>query len=348
MKYGIESLDSSSDNEEVSLRDALNSAFDDIGSGSGEAPAEPAPKAEKPRDEQGKFAKNDYSSKDSGKPATEQPAANSPQEPQNPQAQAPTSLKPEFRAKFAELPPDWRQEIMRREQESHKALTTNDEVRNFGKTLQRELSPYVAQIQAEGGNLIDAVKNTMQTAYNLRFSPPAHKVEMMVGLMNQFGIDPNHVFARLNNGAPRVDPYTQQLEQRLAQIEQGYNAQQYAYQQQQDAQLHGTIESFSSSGKAPYFNDVRNEMIALLEHGRADTLEKAYDMAVWARPDLRALMLQEQDKQRLQEQSAKAQRSRAAASSVTGTPAGASPRAGNSGSLRDSLSEAFDEAYSRN
>jgi len=314
-----------SGSEEVSLRDALEGAFDDHAEEAvNETTETPASKPEK--------GKNDYSDK----PEKTEPAT-----------VAPSSLKPEFKAKFAELPPEWQQEIARREQETHRAMTTNDELRNFGKTLQREISPYVAAIQSEGGDVVTAIKNTMQTAYNLRFSPPAHKVEMMVGMMNQFGIDPSHVFQRLNNGRPRVDPYTQQLEQRLAQIEQASTAQQQYYEQQQEAQAYGTIESFSSSGNAPFFDDVRPEMIALLENGRADTIEKAYEMAVWARPDIRPLMLQQQEKQKMAELSGKAKRSRSAASSITGSPSGASARAGSTGSLRDSLADAFDDITSR-
>jgi hypothetical protein len=328
----IESEENSTDENEVSLRDAIEGAFEEHGDEPVNETNETPVKTEKPTAKEVKSSKADYTEK------TEEQAKS---------INAPAALKPEFKAKFAELPADWQQEIQRREQETHKALTTNDELRNFGKTLHRELSPYVASIQAEGGDVIQAVKNTMQTAYNLRFSPPAHKVEMMVGLMNQFGIDPNHVFQRLSNGQQRIDPYTQQLEQRLQQIEQASNQQRTLYQQQQDAQLHGTIESFSSSGNAPYFDDVRPEMIALLESGRADTLEKAYEMAVWARPDIRPLMLQQQEKQKQAELSAKAQRSRAASSSITGTPAGASFRNGSGDSLRDSLSGAFDEISNR-
>ena len=324
----IESEENSTDENEVSLRDALEGAFDEHGEGDNPA----SETVEKPAAKEAKSGKADYTEK------VPEPAE---------RINAPAALKPEFKAKFAELPADWQQEIMRREQETHKAMTTNDELRNFGKNLQREISPYAASIRAEGGDVVTAIKNTMQTAYNLRFSPPAHKVEMMVGLMNQFGIDPNHVFERLSNGQQRIDPYTQQLEQRLQQIEQANDAQQYQHRQQQDAQLHGTIESFSSSGNAPYFDDVRPEMIALLESGRADNLEKAYEMAVWARPDIRPLMLQQQEKQKQAELSAKAQRSRAASSGVTGSPSGVSSRQSTGDSLRDSLSGAFDDIASR-
>jgi hypothetical protein len=328
----IKSEENSTDENEVSLRDAIEGAFEKRGDEPANETNETPAKPEKPATKETKSSKADYTEK------TEEPAR---------LVNASAALRPEFKAKFAELPADWQQEIQRREQETHKALTTNDELRNFGKHLQREISPYVASIKAEGGDVVTAIKNTMQTAYNLRFSPPAHKVEMMVGLMQQFGIDPNHVFQRLSNGQQRIDPYTQQLEQRLQQIEQESSQQRYQYQQQQDAQLHGTIESFSSSGNAPFFDDVRPEMIALLESGRADTLEKAYEMAVWARPDIRPLMLQQQEKQKQAELSAKVQRSRSASSSITGSPSGASSRNGSGDSLRDSLSGAFDEISNR-
>jgi hypothetical protein len=82
-------------------------------------------------------------------------------------------------------------------------------------------------------------------------------------------------------------------------------------------------------------------MAALLQAGRATDLDDAYDKAIWARPDLRATLLQqERDKvNKSAASTAQAQRSQAAAVSVKGSsPVSTSAQPDN---LRDLIASQF-------
>jgi hypothetical protein len=121
---------------------------------------------------------------------------------------------------------------------------------------------------------------------------------------------PNHELEAL-----LADPKVKQLESELAQVK-GYlteqqqaqlRAQQY-HRMQAEQQLHGMASQFRTSindagqPQYPHFDQVRTHMGALMDADPdlrqmpdgPEKMAKAYDMAMWARPDLRA-SLQEQE-----------------------------------------------------
>jgi hypothetical protein len=121
---------------------------------------------------------------------------------------------------------------------------------------------------------------------------------------------PNHELEAL-----LADPKVRQLESELAQVK-GYlteqqqaqlRAQQY-HRMQAEQQLHGMASQFRTSindagqPQYPHFDQVRTHMGALMDADPdlrqmpdgPEKMAKAYDMAMWARPDLRA-SLQEQE-----------------------------------------------------
>lgn len=279
------------------------------------------------RDDQGRFSRPDETpaiekpaeqtalskpSAEVGQPVTEQPASIKP----------PDSWTPAAKSKFAALDPDIQQEVMRREAEVHKGFTKQDEHRTIGKSFSDVVSPYVPMIRAEGGEPIAAVQQLLQTAYNLRAANPAQKQDMFIGLAQQYGVDLNGVFQRLQGGQPQVDPQVYQLQQQLAELQRDRTQQSSAFEAQEQAQIHQTIDGFASDPKNVYFTNVKPEMAALLRDGRAQDLQEAYDMACWARPDIRPLMLQQNEQQKQAESRSKAQRARAAGSSISGSPTG--------------------------
>lgn len=348
--------DTSSDD----LREALQSAFNEVN--------------ERARDEQGRFAPKDAKTEESVKapvdqasvdaqqtqaPADQQASPKVEQTTQDGQQQAqqtqpaavkpPDSWSPAAKAKFSTLDPDIQAEIARREAEVHKGFTRQDEHRNLGKTFEQAVQPYMAMIRSEGSDPVRATAALLQSAYTLRSGSPDQKEQLVLGLMSQFQIDPNRVFQRLAGGQSQQqqsDPQVVQLRQTVEQLQQRLMQGDQQVQQQEQAQINTTIESFASDPKNLYFANVKPEMAALLRDGRAKDLQEAYDMACWARPDIRSLLLQQQDQQRqATERGAAADRAakaRRAGSVLTGSPSGqpASPQAA-SGSLEDDIRAAI-------
>ena len=235
---------------------------------------------------------------------------------------APDAWSPAAKAKFAALDPEVQAEIARREAEVHKGFTKQDEHRNLGKSFADAVNPYLPIIKAEGGNPITAVQDLLQTAYTLRTGTPQAKEALLLGVAKQYGIDLNSVFTRLYSGQPaaQVDPTVQALQQQVQQLQQVIQGGQQQQESQEQAQLHQTIEGFASDPKNVYFSNVKAEMAALLRNGTATDLQGAYDMACWARPDIRVLLLQQQDQQKQAATRQRTQQARFAGSSISGSP----------------------------
>ncbi len=154
-------------------------------------------------------------------------------------------------------------------------------------------------------------------------------------------------------------------------IAQEQQRQQYMAQQQQheaQSRVMTDIEQFSqatdSAGNLlhPHFKDVEADMARLVLAYRAGgtrepPLSELYEQAVWANPSTRTHFLQAQsaaaeaqraqaEEKRRAEVRAKAEQSRRAGGSVTGSPGGPpqgqAPRRGN-GSVRDDIAAAFED-----
>ena len=110
------------------------------------------------------------------------------------------------------------------------------------------------------------------------------------------------------------------------------------------------VERFFSDPNHPYAHNLRQQMATLLRAGHAETLEQAYEMAAYANPETRALLISQQQqgsaRQAAERARAAASNARAAARSVTGSPlAGASTTPSDSGlSLEDQLRAAWESA----
>ena len=86
-------------------------------------------------------------------------------------------------------------------------------------------------------------------------------------------------------------------------------------EQEQAQQLQHQIEEFSKG--AEFFNDVREQMAALLDAGTAKDLKDAYEQAIWINPEVREVMLQRQEAAK-QKSAASQRRAKATAASVDG------------------------------
>ena len=346
-------LDTSSDD----LRSALTSAFAEVSG--------------RERDEQGRFStkpETPAAKTDSVEGATEvvqatdtvaKAAETTPvvtesaqtQQTQQTAIKPPDSWKPAAKAQWAALPADIQAEIAQREAEVHKGFTKQDEHRNLGKTFEQVVNPYLPMIKAENSDPVKATAALLQSAYTLRAGTPDQKEQLLIGLMGQYQIDPNRVFQRLQGGQSQqqVDPQVAALSQQVQTLQQRLAQGDYQSEQAQVAQINTTIESFASDPKNTYFANVKPDMAALLREGRAKDMQEAYDMACWARPDIRQLLLQQQEQQRQAEAQARTQKARKAGSTITGSPSGsvAAASATSSGNLADDLRAVYRDVMSR-
>jgi len=288
--------------------------------------------SERPRDEKGKFAPKEQPETP---PVTAAPSF----------TPAPNSWSAQAKAKWAAIDPEIRAEIAKREGDMERGVRKIDEERSFAKEMQKIVAPYEATIRAAGTTVPAAVQSVLNTAYILQTADPVTKARAIAQVIQNYGIDLSLI------GQPQeVNPQVSALQQRIAQLE-GMTQQQTSLQRQAEEQkVMEAIQAFGADPKNKYFQAVQADMGKLIGSGYAGTLQEAYEAAIWARPDIRAQQLSDQQAEAKAKQDAalKVQRARTKGLSVRGGPGGSpAPAINPNSSVREDLEAAFAEARGR-
>ncbi|MBT9158920.1 MAG: hypothetical protein DDT26_00169 [Dehalococcoidia bacterium] len=228
-------------------------------------------------------------------------------------------------------------EAERREADFHKGVSEFKSHSERAKAYDAAIAPYQQHLQKLGVDAPTAINALMKADVTLRTADPITKAQYFAQLAKEYGID----LAQVQNPQP-VDPQTQFLMQQLHELRQSQQMWQNQVQQQEQMRVQQELQSFQTAER-PHFDAVRNDMADLLETGKAKSLQEAYDMAVWMRPDVRQSLIDQQlaDAQRKALEQAQAQRAKTAAVGVKGSsPIGAGSQPVN-GSLRDILAAQF-------
>jgi hypothetical protein len=267
---------------------------------------------------------------------------------------APQAWSLAAKAKWAELPAEIRSEINRRETDMHKGMTRMDDERQFARAMHQAVQPYEAIMRSEGLNAPSYVGNVLNVAYTLRTADPLTKARTLASLAQTFGVDMNLLGPSQQQTS---DPVVAALQQEVAQMRSASQQQQEQARQeaadraqQEQQKIEQAISAFASDPKHPHFPSVMTHMGALMQGGQAKDMEEAYQMATWARPDIRA-QIQAAEVANQQAEAAKRQRAQVArtkGASVRGGPGGSPQATPNpNASVREDLEAAIAEARGR-
>ena len=331
--------------EETTLRDDLDAAFDAVETD------DPPAQGSRARDAGGRFASGKAETATTGnisvpaggeqgipanpgqqainqQTAASQGAGQGLQQ-QAPELKAPQSWTPQAREKWAGVDPEIKAEIHRRESEAGRVIQSAAQQRQFVDAFERLMQPYEMFIRAENSNPLAAVDNMMRTAAQLRVGTPAAKVEIVAGIIKNFGIDLQALDSMLAGQAPQFAQQQQQplhdprVDQLLAM--QNHQAQQAAQFEQQSI-THG-LAQFAQGHE--FYGDVANTMADILEvqtrQGIPIDLEKIYARACQLHDGVSTILQQRAAAQNTSSNRAAVLRAKRAASSVKGdgTPTGA-------------------------
>lgn len=273
---------------------------------------------------------------------------------QQPKRKAPQSWKQDMKEHFDTLDPSVQDEILRREADYNKGIQRYAESAKYAETIKPAIDkwqPYLAQLDVPPAQAFDVL---IQAEYNLRHGSPEQKTGAFLKLAHDYGIDLGQVAAIAQGQAqPQVDPNINQAFKRVQQLEEYIRTQQFEKKQQleqsqqkEQTELQSQIEKFSSDPNHPHFEQVREDMAKLLQAGYAETLDDAYEKAIWARGDIRSTLLKDSEAKRIQEKAKVAGKAKAKAVSVKGSPSGAAVPVANA-SIRDDLVAAFEAVGGR-
>ena len=302
-----------------------------------------------------------------------------PAEGTQPEIKAPEGWTREAKAEWAQTPPAVQAAVAKREADMAKGVK---ELKDKYSELDTVLQPRLDVIRRNGHTPAAAVNQLFAWFDALSQNPTV----AFPALANSFRFDLRTVPGLLplpqqqqppvqavqpvvegqpqTEVSPAVQKYIDDLNQKLAGLQQGFSQQlgqlNNSFQQQSQAKTEEILYTWSKD--KPYFEDVRRMMAHLissqavqpLANGNAD-LDTAYDMALYALPDVRQKILAEQAEKAEQArqvkilaekkaQEAQAAKARKASGSLTGGAPGSGveqkPGKSKGKSVRDSIEEA--------
>lgn len=298
--------------EPVDRRSAIAAAFEKSTS---QLPAESEGAAiQRSRDERGRYAQEAVKAAET---APEAPV-------EKPARKYPSSWKREAQPLYERVAADpelsmLADEIDRREADFHKGIEGYKTKAQFAESMEQAIAPFQATLASMGVQPAQAVQALFAADHRLRYGQPHEKAQAFQQLAEAYGVDLGAVGQQA-----QVDPQYQAVLDELNQLK----AQQYQWMQSQQQAQQSTVlsEIDKFSRDKPHFEAVREDMAALLQGGRAESLDQAYEMACWARGDIRPSLIEQQRKDEEAKRKEEAQRAVAAAKSaavqVRGAPTG--------------------------
>lgn len=314
--------------EETSLHDDIAAAFK-------EQDAEPVVKEEgQPRGEDGKFqAKPGEKAEDAAarleptdkpaegapKPAEGAPPAAQPtgeQKPADPlltQDKAPQGWTPAIREKWGTIPEDIRKEIIRREEAVVAGVRQLQERYTPYENFANSLSPYIGEASRAGIDPAGYIGNVMASERILRTADVPTRFQEILRIAEQYGVPLRDIINRsVGEEVIKSQPAPQgggalppAVQQELAQMRQ-------RVENFENTNVQNQIAAFAV-GKE-FFGDVKEHMANLFESNMVNTLQEAYDMACWAVPAVREVMLSRQGQSKQQDELKNKQQQASAAS----------------------------------
>ena len=321
-----ESLGENDEDSEPSLRDTLNDAIEaseDEEAGDTKAPEE---------------AKDDKGGNDNQEGQKVRG--------ENDSLPAPETWEPKAREMWSKVPVELQKLIRSNEESTQRLLQETNEARQTHEFMNQLAQGYAPVLAAEG--VTDpkvGIKGIFDTVALLQNGSPADKAMKMAQMIQHYGIDIESLDAALVGQEPQ-NPESHQFEQIIEQKLQPVNQlltelQNRQVQSQQQAQFEAQKEIEQFQGE--FLNDVREDMADLIDaavaRGQEITLQKAYDMAVMLRPDLKEIVEQRKQNEALIGNRNKLTQKRNAASSIVGSRGGMS---GGADTLRSAIEDAWD------
>lgn len=337
-----------------------------------ESEAKAAKIATQPRGEDGKFAPKTPAEEGAQAAAPEPPtpvsepakAAGDKDPPSEEPVRVPASLPAPLKAKFKDLPDDVRAAFVKLDDDRTAAKAQWDQKAQQFNRLEEILAPRREAHRLNGLDDAQAIQVLFAAQDFLERDP----IGGLNYLARSYGVDLRQLGQQLAQGQqpggqppPQLDAALQPIMQQVQTLQQKLEASEQAIQQAELQKGLSEVEAFRSKPENMYFDDVKDDIVVLLESGRAKDLADAYQKAVWASPEIRPLLIKAQTDADQQAKAkadaeakakadadarARADAARRAGGSVTGAPGAAvqAPGAGSKGNLREDLLAAMGAA----
>ena len=195
-----------------------------------------------------------------------------------PAIDAPISWTAEQKAKWASLPPDTQAYIAQRDKESHEAISRAGQQIKAFEPIGKVIEQFSHVFQKNGLQPHDGIARMMAVNEMLESNPRAAIAE----IARAYGVN---LQGETEQDASPENARVAELEAKLAKVESHLTAQQRSQLQAENNALAREIADFAKD--KPHFESVRKVMAGLMSSGAAETMQDAYDKAIYADPTIR-------------------------------------------------------------
>ena len=292
------------------------------------------------RETNGRFlAKNSTeSATDPAAPVTENAVqtAETAQEQAKPAIDAPISWTAERKAEFASLPPTLQEYISQRDKESHEAITRAGQQIKAFEPIRGVIEQFAPVFQKNGLQPHEGIARMMAVNEMLEANPETAIRE----IAKAYGVN---LSGQTEQNAEPASREVAELKAELARVKSHLTAQDRQREAAANETLAREIADFAKD--KPHFESVRKVMAGLMSSGAAETMQEAYDRAVYADPTIRQSILADQQKANEEKRKAEEAERVKAAKKAAGVNVKSSPAHPGPRSLDDDLREIARKHY---
>lgn len=254
----------------------------------------------------------------------------------------PSSWKKDYEEDWGRLDPRLQDYLSKREEDYAKGVSMYKQNWEQARPLHDAMAPFMPLLQQHSIDPTTWIKNLGEAHRMLATGSPDEKLQMFAKLANDYGVSLGALTGQQH------DPQFSMLTEKLNKLENQWTQYQTSKEQQEKEIVSQEIEKFAQS--APHFEEVRETMSLLLQGGKADDLQSAYDKAIRLHDDLWQEQQATQAKERAEQLALQNQQKVAQAKAKAVSPKSTAPTgmkgSGNGKSLRETLSDQFDEVLS--
>lgn len=239
-------------------------------------------------------------------PVEEPEEPTEPTEPAEPEA---VTFRPPWKkaalAEWEKLPPVARAEIERRENDFHKGIEQYKTGAAAAQEWERTCQPFMATISSFGVTPQVAAQELFKADHLLRYSPLPQKVQMLMKIAGDYGVDINMLAQGIQHIAGEqvwqqqnpVDPRVQKLQHEINTMKQQQFQTQQQHVQAEASAIDGEIAAFAADPDHEHFGILQKDMAVLLQNGLAKDLDAAYEMAMRQNPQTYQIWLAQQQQE---------------------------------------------------
>ena len=221
---------------------------------------------------------------------------------------APVGWSVAAKAKFNELPDAVKESIAKREAEVDRGFARYGGLKQYAEIAEENGTTLAAAVQ-DYAKIEDNLRKDYLSGIdflNGRFGINPH--QFIQAYAARYGVNFDNVQQSQGYQPPAINPDAL-LQQAEARFEEKFL----------QRETLSEIDRFRNDPANPYFENVREDMSILLQNGKAQNLADAYEMACWANPETRAIMLKSQTNSAPNPAQA-VQKAKAAAKAIGGAP----------------------------